>query len=203
MSRVGVAGGLGVAILLCNKVLVKPFSSSWGYCPEKSYPHPPPPQSNTTPPQPQLLSYRCMYTFHGVNIYDIYTNTQSSSFPELHKHPNDLTWKSVFLMDNQSLKGKKNKGSKRYCGVSKKRPVKCQHFSVGLWGLSWPETAVKVECSESCLKAVQRKAGLAGEAGSPLWQMRSHYQADENSTSRISQLLCLSHGSVKLGTINR
>ncbi len=34
-------------------------------------------------------------------------------------------------------------------------------------------------------------------------QMRSHYQADENSTSRISQLLCLSHGPVKLGTINR
>lgn len=59
------------------------------------------------------------------------------------------------------------------------------------------------ERSESSLKAEHGKAGLAAGAGSPPRQMRSHYQADENSTSRISQLHCLSHGSVKLGTINR
>lgn len=59
--------------------------------------------------------------------------------------------------------------------------------------------------SQEC-RVLTESLGLGsagGGAGSPPWRMRSHYQKDENSTSRISQLLCLSHGSVKLGTINR
>lgn len=112
----------------------------------------------------------------------------SAAFPQLHKHSEDARLITTSIIYQMVFKGE-----------SQTPPLLRQHEAfVG------SETAEKrVECTESTVRAVHSKAGLAGGAGSPPWQMRSHYQADENSTSRISQLLCLSHGSVKLGTINR
>lgn len=86
---VSIARG-GEGVLLCNKVLVKPLPA-----PEATIlrSRTPPPHSNLTPQQPQLLPYHSMYTFHKVNVYDILTHThahtQSVSSPELHKHSKD------------------------------------------------------------------------------------------------------------------
>lgn len=73
----------------------------------------PPPHSIQTPQQPQLLPYHSVYTFHKVNVYDIYT--QSAPFPQLHKHPEDSAQGGrnallpPNLMLNQSVKRKKKK----------------------------------------------------------------------------------------------
>lgn len=65
------------------------------------------------------------------------------------------------------------------------------------------QTKLQTSVSGWWVRVLTESAGLGSAVGGGgWWWMRSHYQGDENSTSRISQLLCLSHGSVKLGTIN-